>query len=276
LLNTDKTAVLAVVLVSLLGLILFSYVLVATLSSSEKIYAGFRCNGESTPEYWVGVAKRYAALVPDTSPGGLWIIPESKVLNFDAVTDSALTVLDNNGVKVLLSVGEGPGEPIQYTSSIDDLIDATLSKYGNHPSVLGYVVEVEFRGPSFDVFVPVTDAEAQRWVNKIKGYNPNFKLFLKHWDQAVMPPTVRDGIVFIDDANGFGDLDSMVSQFKQWGDIFSQADVGFQIGYEKDEWWWFKLTNPPKDIGSTMLENVTNCRFILWVNFTVDKVFPFT
>jgi hypothetical protein len=91
-----------------------------------------------------------------------------------------------------------------------------------------------------------------------------------------MPPTVRDGIVFIDDANGFGDLDSMVSQFKQWGDIFSQADVGFQIGYEKDEWWWFKLTNPPKDIGSTMLENVTNCRFILWVNFTVDKVFPFT
>lgn len=277
----DKTVVLVVGLVSLLGLILFNYVLVPAFTSTEEIYAGFRSNGESVPEYWVSVAKRYAALVPDTSPGGLWMIPESKVLNFDSATDSALTVLDNNGVKVMLSVGEF-GEiavgrtPPPYTLSIDQLIDATLSKYGKHSCVLGYVVEIEFRGSSMDVYVPVTDTEAQRWESKVKGYNSNFRLILKHWSPLVMPPTYRGNIIFLDDSNGFSGLNGMVAEFRAWGNSFSQADVGFQIGYEEDEWWWSKLANPAKDIGSTMLENVTNCRFILWVNFTVDKVFPLT
>src|SRR4030067_1225123 len=69
-------------------------------------YVGFRCNGESAPEYWISVANRYAALIPEPSPGGIWIIASSKVLSFDAATDAALTALDNSGVKVYLQPGE--------------------------------------------------------------------------------------------------------------------------------------------------------------------------
>jgi hypothetical protein len=254
---------------------LFSCVLVATLTSSEKIYAGFRSNGESTPEYWVSVAKRYAALVPNTSPGGLWMIPESKVINYDSATDSALTVLDNSGIKVVLSVGEGLPEGVwpRYTHSVDALIDATLSKYGRHSCVMGYVVECEFRQSDVNTYVPVTDAKAQRWESEVKGYNPNFRLILKHWSTSVMPPTYRGNITFMDDSQGFSDFNAMAAEFRAWSSHFSQSDVGFQVGYPVDEGWWSTLSDPPKDIANALFQNA-NAKYVFWVNFSVHEVFP--
>jgi len=230
---------------------------------SEKIYAGFRCGGDLVLAYWVDVAKKMASAIPGTSPGGIWIVAGG----LEAGTDDSLTVFDDNGIKVWLQV-----EP--YTASIDQLIDVTLGNYGHHPSVLGFGIDLEWRRPSSYV----TDEEANRWVSKIKQYNPDFKLFLKHWLPEVMPPTVRQDIVFIDDSQDFGSggLESMVNEFERWGENFSQTTVGFQIGYESDEKWWSQLGNPPRDIGLALIENIPNCRYIFWVNFTALKVFPFT
>jgi len=230
-------------------------------TSSEKIYAGFRTSG-GLVTYWVYVAEQMVSAIPGTSPGGIWIV----VGEFNTVTNDSLTVFDDKGIKVWLQV-----EP--YSANIDQLIDTVLGNYGNHSCVLGFGIDLEWRRPSSYV----TDDEAQRWVNKIKQYNPDFRLFLKHWLPEVMPPTVREGIVFIDDSQDFGSggLESMVNEFKLWGENFSQTDVGFQIGYRSDEKWWSQLEKPPRDIGLALIENIPNCRFIFWVNFTAYDVFPF-
>jgi len=229
---------------------------------SEKIYAGFRARGGSAT-YWVYVAEQMVSAIPGTSLGGIWIV----VGGFDVGTDDCLTIFDDNEIKVWLQV-----EP--YSFNIDQLIDTVLGNYGHHPCVLGFGIDLEWRRPSSYV----TDEEAQRWINEIKQYNPDFRLFLKHWLPEVMPPIVRQDIVFIDDSQDFGSggLESMVNEFERWGENFSQTDVGFQIGYESDEEWWSQLGNPPRDIGLALIENIPNCRYIFWVNFTASKVFPYT
>ena len=238
-------------------------------------YVGFRCNGESTPEYWISVANRYAALIPESSPGGIWIIASSKVLSFDAATDAALTALDNSGVKVYLQPGEEvPGVWNQYPAPCDQLIQATLDNYGRHSCVIGIGLDVELRGVAPDAHVPVTDAEATSWLNQIKAYNPNFKLFLKHWLTWVMPPTVRNDIIFINMAQQLSGFDELKSVFQSWGNHFSSAKVAFQVGYESDRWWWSQLANPPRDIAQALFQNIPNAQGVYWVNFSVHDVFP--
>ncbi len=56
-----------------------------------------------------------------------------------------------------------------------------------------------------------------------------------------MPPTARDGILFISDEQGFADLDAMVDSFTAWGETFAPAQVGFQYGYFADRPWWIEL-----------------------------------
>lgn len=117
--------------------------------------------------------------------------------------------------------------------------------------------------------------EANEWVSKIKGYNSTFRLFLKHWQPVNMPPTAREGIVFIDDTQNFENLESLMNKFTGWGQNFSQTDVGFQIGYLSDKTWWPLLEDPPRDIGLALIENVPNCRFIFWTDETVYEMYNF-
>lgn len=255
-----------------------THTLVATFTIAnlpKESYVGFRSNGEDSVDYWVSVANRYTALIPGTVPVGQWILPEAKAMTFDSTTDSMLTALDNAGVKVFLQPGEdvkGIGDPYEY--SIDDLIDGTLQNYGHHSSVIGFGIDIEMRVNEWFEVIPITDIEATRWVNKIQGYDSDYKLFLKHFSQWVMPPTVRSGIIFIDDSQGFDSLASMVDEFKRWGSSFSQADVGFGVGYLADEWWWSQLANPPRDIAQALFQNIPNAKWVYWVNFSVHDVFP--
>lgn len=256
---------------------------------SKTIYAGFRAlgwRGFSTG-YWVNLTKRVASSMPGTSPAGIAIVGQVStqigrcMLHFSSnqtyphivftppdINEDYLTAFDDNGIKVWLQVEPG-------FADVDQLIDLVLGHYRHHPSVLGFGIDLEWRwGGDTKETVPVTDEEASRWVNKIKQYNPDFKLFLKHWLPKNMPPTAREDIVFIDDAQNFESLDSFVNEFKSWGQNFSETDVGFQIGYERDREWWSQLEDPPKEIGSALIQNIPNCRFIFWTDETIHELFP--
>lgn len=70
-------------------------------------------------------------------------------------------------------------------------------------------------GPEYFLLVgsplstPITDEEAMEWVKAIRGHNPNYRLFLKHWETEFMPPTYREGIVFIDDGQQYESLEGI-------------------------------------------------------------------
>lgn len=238
--------------------------------------AGFRFSSYGPqfnpgPEYWASVGEEMAAKFTDAKPAALWIVGildgEGTYLNFDCkaadpnircayvdMNEQTLTLFDEKGFDVWLQVEPG-------NANVDELIDIVLNQYKQHPSVVGFGVDVEWyqstNGPEGE---PISDEVAKRWVEKIRKHNPNYRLFLKHWDQAWMPPTYRDGVFFIDDSQQFESFEAMVSEFTAWGNAFAPAPVGFQYGYPADRPWWQGLQDPPTEIGQTILENVPNTK----------------
>lgn len=257
---------------------------------SLALEAGFRFSSYGPqfnpgPEYWASVGEEMAANFTDAKPAALWIVGildgEGTYLNFDCkaadpnircayvdMNEQTLTLFDEKGFDVWLQVESG-------NANVDELIDIVLNQYKQHPSVVGFGVDVEWyqstNGPEGE---PISDEVAKRWVEKIRKHNPKYRLFLKHWDQAWMPPAVRDGIFFIDDSQQFESFEAMVSEFTAWGNAFAPAPVGFQYGYPADRPWWQGLQDPPTEIGQTILENVPNTKGLFWVDFTVLDIFP--
>ena len=61
----------------------------------------------------------------------------------------------------------------------------------------------------------------QAWVAKVRSYHAEDLVLVKHWLPEKMPPTYRDGLVFVDDSQGLGSLSAMVSEFSVWGQTFA-------------------------------------------------------
>jgi len=202
---------------------------------------------------------------PNPTPAMTWA---NVVFDSADLFEPNLAAFDQNGTRVWLQV-----EPADCDVSM--LVDLVMNRYGQHSSVIGFGVDVEwYRKDITTNGKAVTDAEAQTWVNRTRTYNSNYQVFLKHWLTAKMPPTYRNGLVFIDDSQGHGSLAAMVSDFSNWGQTFSPSPVGFQYGYRSDKKWWRKMSDPPLAIGNAILNAIPNTRDLLWVDFTAYDIWP--
>jgi hypothetical protein len=259
--------------------------------AESTLGAGFRFStyGPSRnpgAEYWASVGERMSAKFSTSHPETIWIVGNfmgdgMTYLSFLAKTDdpnirsgyvdmneAALSLFDQKGFKVWLQVEPGDAD-------VSELIKLVMIQYKNHPSVIGFGIDVEwYKSDGSAEGTPVTDTEAETWVKTIHAINPNYKIFLKHWDQNWMPPTYRDGIVFVDDSQQFQSFDQLVNEFSEWGKYFAPSPVAFQYGYPDDKKWWQKLQDPAGDIGKAILAKTPNTASLFWVDFTVLEVFP--
>ena len=184
--------------------------------------------------------------------------------------ENYLDYFDTHGIQVWLQI-----EPA--FADMADLVDLVLDRYGHHPCVIGFGVDVEWHeydGVTDKWGVPLSDTEAENWENLVKAKNENYTLFVKHFDDSYMPPNYRGDIMFVNDSQGFVNLSKMVAEFTAWASIFYPNVVGFQYGYERDAKWWNKLDNPPKDIGDTLDTAISSDMGVFWVDFTLRDVFP--
>lgn len=237
------------------------------------------------PAYWAEVGQAMAARFAEARPQAIWIVGnfagtgpiftfpgthEDVKIHFSLKdqNEEALTLFDQIGLQVWLQVE--PGD-----APMEELIHIMLDRYGHHPCVIGVGVDVEwFESDGTPQGRAVTDAEAAAWVAAARSHNPEYRLFLKHWEQEMMPPTYRDGVLFVDDSQHFESLDHLVKEFDQWGQAFAPAPVAFQYGYPADQRWWGELSDPPGDIGREILANVPNTEGLFWVDFTALQTFP--
>lgn len=258
----------------------------------ESFYAGFRASRYGItpfpePAYWERVSKSMASRFSGALPAGVWIVGVALdeggcQLNFPspgglfADTDfldtdqneEYLRLFDTQNISVWLQVEPGKAD-------IATLIELVLSRYAHHPCVRGFGVDAEwYLWQSYEYGKDITDTEAMSWSEKVRSYNPSYQLFLKHWIPGRMPPTYREGLFFIDDSQQFDSPESMVGEFKAWGEYFSPSPVGFQFGYEADEFWWQRFSDPPRVIGNALVDEVPNIFCLFWVDFTLEKVFP--
>jgi hypothetical protein len=235
-------------------------------------------------DYWSGVGSEMASrfnAVPET----VWIVTRKRddgtILNFPATArdplvatsledanEAALNEFDRLGFRVWLQI-----EPRH--ADVEELIHLVLGRYCHHPSVIGIGVDVEwYLSTNPDAGEAVTDAVAAAWLTAARRHNKQYRLFLKHWLIVKMPPTMRDGLLFIDDSQIFPNLEAMVDEFAAWGRAFAPAPVGYQFGYPSDRHWWSKLEDPPREIGQAILARVPNTTGLYWVDFTVNDIFP--
>jgi len=237
------------------------------------------------PEYWGDVGQQMAAKFPDAVPETIWIVSEQgakgTVLSFPGSTEkpyiffnsedkneASLTHFDELGFKVWLQLE--PGE-----ADVEELIHIVLDRYSHHPSVVGVGIDVEWYGSiGIPEGIPVTDEVAETWLSIVKEYNPEYRIFLKHWLAEVMPPTVREDILFVNDRQEYESKEEMIAWFDEWGEMFEPYPVAYQFGYMADKSWWDDLEDPPGEIGNEILANVPNTEGIYWVDFTIFDLFP--
>lgn len=202
---------------------------------------------------------------PNPSPSTTW---PNVVFDETDLFEPSFAAFDSSGIQVWVQV-----EPA--ICDVPMLVDLVMQRYGHHPSVIGFGVDVEwYRKDLSRDGKAVTDAEARAWVARTRTWDAEDQVFVKHWLPEKMPPTYRDGLVFIDDSQGHGSLAAMVNEFGAWGDTFAPSPVGFQFGYATDRKWWSKLSDPPRTIGNALVSRIPNTRDLVWVDLTAYDIWP--
>jgi Polysaccharide deacetylase len=261
-------------------------------TNKPSLGAGFRFSvyGQKEnpgPKYWARVGREMAARFPGSTPEAIWIIgrkngkgtefpfpvgdvgdPLITGVDGEDPNEATLDLFDELGFRIWLQV-----EP--RFASTEKLLRLMLQRYSHHRCIVGIGIDIEWnKSVDPDAGEPVSDSEAREWLSIARSFNPKYRLFLKHWLPEKMPPTFREGILFVDDSQILPSMQALVDEFAQWGKTFAPSPVAFQIGYPSDRPWWIQLKDPPKEIGSAILKAVPNTEALFWVNFSVLEVFP--
>ncbi len=237
---------------------------------------------------WVEAMKDMASRFPGSEPVGIWIVGtmgdnRTCALEFPgpgatpniqfAAEDrheSTLKAFDEAGVKVFLQVEPADAE-------VNTLIDLVMARYGHHPCVAGFGVDVEWHKEADNpkTGLKVDDALATQWEARVKARDSKHRLFLKHWDRLWMPPTYRGDLIFVSDSQQFTRVEDMVEEFSTyWAAHFAPNPVMFQVGYPVDRAVWGHMQNPPQELGTLIAQKVGRACGIVWVDFTLRDVDP--
>ena len=294
------------------------------LNYNFDLFAGARASSYGAPNpfpnpaYWeeVGYDMTGEMGVQSAAPAMVWLVGtiDERIcnLNFPANASDPYIVgsgndfnkeffkaFDRAGVKVFLQAESGDAD-------MEELITVVLDRYHYHPSVIGFGVDVEWYHEADNPGdgKQISDAEAETWYNLVKSYNPEYRIFFKHWDPEWMPPTFRgngEDVLFLNDAQSTGGWNPSFDEWvydtlRGWAEYFYPYPVGFQYGYESDREWWeplgsdapfitgralldMQMSNDDPD-GGTEADGGTdgvaldNVKDLYWVDFTVDEIWP--
>jgi len=177
-----------------------------------------------------------------------------------------LNKCDEQGYNVWLQVEAGDNDLVELANIVFD-------QYGHHSSVKGFGIDCEWWYRNYTSESngrPLSDSEAKRIVDAVRQRNANYSVFVKHWETSYMPPNYRDGMIFVNDSQGFhGSIDKMKKEFKEWARMYSNNPVMFQIGYNADKSIW---KNSPIEVAKSIYESASEYNEqigIIWVDFTM-------
>lgn len=234
-------------------------------------------------EEWAHVIYNVANKAPGARPWVNWGVgswPEHNAPLSDEKHEEHLAYFDALGVDVFLEVRPG-------SASVTGLIDTYLKKFGKHPSIKGFGVDLEFyqwKGNKND------DAKAMD--DKLKSYNPAYRLFFKHWEAGNMPTyRGKNDMIFFSTSSESSPA-TLIQGHANFCNSFTATGTptvacGFQIGYPADEPLgdnhvhngpydgWSKWQDPIKEWSDALLKAVTSPTAELgfvWVTVKSERI----
>lgn len=156
-----------------------------------------------------------------------------------------LRKFDEDGLKVILSIQPNGADTA-------DLIDIILSRYGHHESIIGVNVDIEWKltGNPYHV----SDEERDLWLNGIKRYNPEFKLFLTYFkDYTYFPGDAQDVVILYDGENASQEV--ILGGYKKLASHYKS--VGIYTGYSS--------STPPTASHDSIMAAAPNTEYILHI-----------
>ena len=150
---------------------------------------------------------------------------------------------DELNIKVILSI-----QSLQ--ADIPQLLQLLLDRYGDHPSLIGVNIDMEWKHTG--IIHKVTDVERDRWTTILASYNNSFKLFLTWYGDFENFPSNSDKLVFLFD--GLNDTQAnILLQYKLFGEKFT--NVGIYTGYTSSV--------PPTVTTNEVLNSVPDTQYII-------------
>ena len=217
-------------------------------------------------EQWGQVIYNVANKYPDAKPWITWGVgawPEHNAPLSDEKSEEYLAYLDGLGAEVYLEVRPG-------SASVTGLIDTYMKKFSKHACVKGFGVDLEFYQWKGD-----KDADAKAMDEKLKTYNPAYRLFFKHWETGNMPKyRGKNDMIFFSTSSESSPA-SLIQGHSSFCNTFTATGTptvacGFQIGYPADEPLgndhvhngpydgWSKFKDPIKEWGDGLLKAITS------------------
>ena len=243
--------------------------------------------------WWVARAARYATNFPGAQPLILEIVSNyqddgsteiefPKPASYQGSTASmtfrrgnklnherALSAYDANGVKAIIQFEPG-------SADVMACFELAHQAFEHHPCVIGLAIDAEWfrtRESADQTGLPISDADAQRWMEQVLRFNPARLLVLKHFEPKHLPARYRHpNLCLLTDSQEFASQAEWLQDMREWATAFKGSPIGSQFGYPKDQKWWSRTAAPPVDLARTLLREWPDCRLVLWVDFTANRV----
>jgi len=257
---------------------------------SRSSYYGF--DPFPSPESISSVYQKMSAKIEGSTPSAVWIVGGIRGsscslefpngtgktypnIQFDDSYDKHepyLTEFDRIGVKVFLQVEAGMAD-------MKTLMKLVLDRYGKHTCVAGFGADIEWypstgetNGDPAGINRKLTNEELAEWDALVKSYNPNYRVFVKHWIPTYCGTSAVSDVIYINDTQGYKSSNELTKEFADWARYYSPNDVGFQIGYDNDSAWWNLMTDPLAEITAEIDATIPDqtCH-IYWVDFSLQE-----
>jgi hypothetical protein len=186
------------------------------------------------------------------------------------ITEPYLTAFDNAGIKIILQV-----EPMN--ANVNTLIGLVMNRYKQHPSVIGFGVDLEYNTNGCLEGCKPTAATVTSWNTALHAINPNYVLMIKHYDEAKIPTGIASDILIVGDDESNGNQATLVAEHKAIASQFPSNPYGAQIGYWSDHGWWGSISDPSKTIGTAVQTSVGKPISVFWVDMdgSLPAAFPY-
>ncbi|MDB5049289.1 MAG: hypothetical protein JWO30_2360 [Fibrobacteres bacterium] len=216
----------------------------------------------ASKEEWGQVVFNIANKYPGSKPWITWGVgtwPEHSQPITDAQSDEALKYLDDLGVQIFLEVRPG-------SANVVSLIDTYVKRYSSLKNLRGFGVDLEFY-----TWKGNKDADAKLMDDKLKSFNPDYRMFFKHWEATNMPKNNAKGDMIYFATSSEDAIPGIIAGHSKFANTLAPSAVAFQIGYPADEPLkgghvhfstdydgWGKMQDPIKEWGDGLLKAVTS------------------